>query len=240
MDWNERIFRYCERGGDPVFWAEPLNAATNGAFIIAALFALLAWWRGRADTRGAPEGFLIVLMFAMGIGSFLFHTFATRWATYADTVPIGVFMLTYFGYALRRFFGLGWIGVFLGLAGFVASLKFAGGVHCGAGFAGVTGAANGTCLNGTAAYVPAFLAMAAIGAGLAMTRHPAWRGFAAAAAIFLVSMALRTIDWQICDLTRLGGHRLGTHFLWHILNAATLYILVQAALRHGRVREARA
>ena len=40
MDWDARIFRYCERGGDAAFWAEPVNAATNAAFIIAALLAL--------------------------------------------------------------------------------------------------------------------------------------------------------------------------------------------------------
>ena len=84
MDWNERIFRYCERGVDPAFWAEPVNALTNGAFIIAAIAAAVALLRKPAGERGVPEALLVTLMFAMGIGSFLFHTYATAWASYAE------------------------------------------------------------------------------------------------------------------------------------------------------------
>jgi hypothetical protein len=29
------------------------------------------------------------------------------------------------------------------------------------------------------------------------------------------------------------GHRLGTHFMWHILNAVTLYLLLMGAIRFG-------
>lgn len=31
---------YRERNGDPVFWAEPMNALTNASFIFAVAFAL--------------------------------------------------------------------------------------------------------------------------------------------------------------------------------------------------------
>ena len=44
MDWG-KVYSYCERGGDPTFWAEPLNAISNGAFIVAGLFA--AWQLAR-------------------------------------------------------------------------------------------------------------------------------------------------------------------------------------------------
>ena len=39
MDWS-KVYSYCERGGDPGFWAEPLNAISNGAFY---------WLGGRYD-----------------------------------------------------------------------------------------------------------------------------------------------------------------------------------------------
>ncbi len=45
MDWG-KVYSYCERGGDPSFWAEPLNALSNGAFIIAGLIA--AWQLARS------------------------------------------------------------------------------------------------------------------------------------------------------------------------------------------------
>ena len=198
------------------------------------LLTAFALVRRPSGQRGVPEALLVALMFAMGIGSFLFHTYATVWASYADTGPIGVFMLSYLVYALRRLLGLGWVLVGLGLAAFVAALKFAGGVQCQLALVSETAASRGPCLNGTAGYVPAFLAMVAITAALAMARHPAWRYLAGASAIFLVSMTFRTLDGELCDQTRLYGYPLGTHFLWHLLNATTLFILAMAAIRHGR------
>ena len=234
MEWNDQIFRYCERGSDPAFWAEPLNAATNAAFMIAALLAARELARQPAGQRGLAEGALAGLLVLMGIGSFLFHTFATRWATYADTVPIAIFMVAYLAYALRRFLGLGWPWVGLGLAGFIAALKFAGEVQCGPGLLSVKSAAPAACLNGTLGYVPAFLAMLMIAGALVANGHPARRHFVWASIVFLVSMTFRTVDLEICDVTRVAGHAFGTHFLWHLLNATTLYLLATAAIRHGR------
>ena len=43
------------------------------------------------------------------------------------------------------------------------------------------------------------------------------------AIIWTFSLTFRTIDMQVCDYT----HQLGTHFMWHILNAVVLYRLVE-------------
>ena len=93
MDWGAKIYNYCERGGDPAFWAEPLNAVSNAAFIIAALFATREFFLRPSGQRGLAEAGLILLVYVIGIGNFLFHTYATRWASIADTAPIGLFML---------------------------------------------------------------------------------------------------------------------------------------------------
>lgn len=233
MAWTDQIFRYCERGADPSFWAEPVNAATNLAFILAGLAALTELMRRPRHAGGTAEGALAVLVLVIGTGSFLFHTYATRWASIADTGPIGIFMLAYLAYALRAFGGLSWMWVLLGVGLFVAALHFAGGIECRPGLLSVTAAARGPCLNGTVGYVPAFLAMAGIGGALAVAGHPAWRYLVAAAAVFLVSMAFRTVDLEICALTRFLGKARGTHFLWHLMNALTLYLLLVAAIRHG-------
>lgn len=235
MDFSEKIFRYCERGSDPSFWAEPLNALSNAAFLIAALTALLGWLRLAPEHRKPTELGLIALLAAIGIGSFLFHTFATRWAGFADTAPIGLFMLCYLAYALRRHLRLGWSVVAVCLAAFIWSLQAAGSVSCSVGLISVVEAARGPCLNGTAGYVPAFLALMLVAAALTLARHPAARLLALASGVFLASMFLRTVDWEICDWTVLAGHRTGTHFLWHVLNAALLYVLLLAALRHGSI-----
>src|SRR5258706_4738295 len=236
MSWTDQVFRYCERGADPGFWAEPINAVTNVAFILAAIGAAVVMARQPGGGKGrSAEWVLSALVFVIGVGSFLFHTLATRWSGLADTGPIGVFMLAYMAYALRVFLGLGWASTALGLGLFIAALKGADKIECRAGLPSLATAAHSHCLNGTIGYVPAFVAMIAIGAVLSYRQHPAARYLLLAGGIFFMSMALRTIDLEICALTR----GLGAHFLWHILNAAMLYLLLLAAIRFGRKRMAR-
>ena len=225
----DKIFAYCERGLDPGFWAEPLNAISNAAFLIAALVALMDWQRWRHDLSGSPrrsvtELALIALVAVIGTGSFLFHTYATRWAMLADVIPISLFMFAYLGYALRRFAGLGWLPTLTGLVAFFAISSFAESVDCG----------GRPCLNGSIGYLPAFGALALIGIWLGAKGHPAARHILAGAAIFAVSLAFRTLDRSVCPQTALfAGRVLGTHFIWHMLNATLLYLLLRAAMRHG-------
>lgn len=232
MAWSEQLFRYCERGADAAFWAEPLNALSNAAFLVAAIAAGRELARRPARGQRTFEGLLVMLVAVIGIGSFLFHTLATRWAMYADVIPIGLFMLAYWGYTLRVYLGLNWLGVALGMAAFVWALQVAGQITCRPGLFSAPGA-TGACLNGSVGYAPAFLAMAGIGGLLVLDRHPAWRYVAGAAAVFLVSMTTRTIDLELCGFTQVWGHARGTHVFWHLLNATTLYLLLAAAIRHG-------
>ncbi len=232
MSWSDQVFRYCERGSDPSFWAEPLNALSNGAFLVAAMAAAIALARQRRPEPALGIWALIGLVFVIGVGSLLFHTFATRWSAQADVIPIGIFMLAYLGYALRLYLKLGWVWVALGLAVFIGALQLAGDIQCRPGLFS-SSSAPGPCLNGTAGYVPAFLAMAGIGAVLQIRKHPAARYLLLASVTFLISMVFRTVDVELCSLTRVAGSAIGTHFLWHLLNATTLYLLLMAAVRHG-------
>ena len=96
MDWTATIDGYCERT-DSAFWSEPVNAVTNLAFIVAAI---VMWTR----TRGLPAGqMLSALLFLIGVGSGLFHTFATGWAAVADVAAIVAFTLAYLYLANRDF-----------------------------------------------------------------------------------------------------------------------------------------
>ena len=63
---------YCERT-DPGLWAEPVNAATNAAFLVSAwLIWRLARQRGQLD---GSVRVLVGLAVAIAIGSGLFHIF---------------------------------------------------------------------------------------------------------------------------------------------------------------------
>lgn len=235
MAWTDQVFRYCERGSDPAFWAEPVNAVTNLAFIIAAASASVHFFRAPNNERGGPETVLIALVFAIGIGSFLFHTFATRWAALADIGPITLFMLTYFGYALRRFLNLDWGPVCICLGGFLAALWIFPGITCAPGFMPISNGLGVPCLNGTVGYLPALAALAVIGMVLSAKKHAAGHTLLMAAAVFAVSMAFRTLDFEVCRSATVLTSAVGTHFVWHLLNAVVLYLLTRAALLHGRV-----
>lgn len=236
-EWGGQIFRYCERGGDPAFWAEPFNAISNAAFMVAAGAAVTVLVRrqdGHGRDRALAEWGLTLLVFAIGTGSFLFHTYATRWASVADTAPIGLFMLAYFGYALRRFIGMDWPWALAGVALFVVALRNAGDIPCAPGLLPVTRAGGHPCFNGSLGYLPALVAMLGIGSVLLARGHAAARLVLAAGLIFTLSFVFRTVDFEVCALTRIMGKARGTHALWHVLNALTLYLLLVAAIRHGR------
>ncbi|MFM1815187.1 MAG: hypothetical protein RLZ98_1882 [Pseudomonadota bacterium] len=226
MSWQTKIFAYCERGNDSGFWAEPVNAVTNIAFVVAAFAALRLWLRLPDRTSRLVELALIAIVFTIGIGSFLFHTFATRWAALADVAPITVFMLAYLAYALVRFLGLAvfWSGLATLL--FFISLPAAGllSASAGAGF-----------FAGSASYLPALVVLLVVGVLLLVRRHPAGVNVLAAALVFGGSLTLRTIDMASCGWdSSWRASPLGTHFAWHVLNAVLLYLLLAAALRHGR------
>ncbi|WP_424362306.1 ceramidase domain-containing protein [Methylocystis parvus] len=208
MNWHEPVIDYCERL-DGRFWAEPLNAVSNAAFLVAAAaaYALLR----RQGGRDAPAAALIAVTATVGVGSFVFHTVATRGAMLLDVIPIAVFIYGYFLLALRRFFGLA-------LAPAIAvMLAFA--------VASFTIDAHVKGLNGSVAYLPALAALLSFAALLWGRRPEAAKGLAAAAATFLVSLGFRTIDRDIC-----ASFPSGAHFLWHLLNACVLWLLLHTAI----------
>jgi hypothetical protein len=233
MSWTEKIFAYCERAGDPAFWAEPFNAVSNVAFLLAALAGAVLLARGSDAASRRVEWGLVGLVATIGAGSFLFHTTATRWASVADTAPIGLFMIGYLAYALRRFLGAPYVVVLVLLAAFVAALRYAGSIPCDPELLPVTVAAGRPCFNGSLGYVPALGALLLIGLALLVRGHGAGLPVLLAGLIFAVSLTLRTLDFEVCGSTSLLGRARGTHALWHMLNAVLLYILLAAAVRHG-------
>lgn len=210
-------FGYCERVGDAV-WAEPLNAVTNAAFIVAAVAGVLLLVRdGRRDV---PATLLSGLVFAIGVGSFLFHTIPQRWTLLADVVPIQLFAFGYFGLALRRFLGF---GAAAAVAGVLALL--AASVALSAGLAPLLPAGA----RGSAGY--AAFALALFGVALAVRRQEraarTAAALAAAGLVFAASLTLRSLDQPLC-----ASLPIGTHWLWHLLNAVVLFLLLRAAIAH--------
>jgi uncharacterized protein (TIGR03382 family) len=55
MGLSERVFLYCERGSSEALFAEPINAASNAPFLLAALVALLLLLRRPREMRSADQ-----------------------------------------------------------------------------------------------------------------------------------------------------------------------------------------
>lgn len=209
---------YCERTG-PGLWAEPANALTNVAFIAAGLWGV---WQVRRYKTGAFAEVLAWWVVAIGIGSTLFHTFASKGTIWADILPIAGFTLAYTLFNLRRFLGMDWGKAILVFVAFYA-------------VAGLITYAVPDWLrqasNGTTGYLPPFLALAFFGAWVAATGNRAGWYNLTGSAIFVVSVICRMIDPLVC-----ASFPLGTHFLWHVFNGLMLGVLLAAVARFGKMR----
>ena len=238
--WGEQVFRYCERGQDAGFWAEPLNAVSNLGFLVVAGLAArrLACDAHPTGSPAAPGRsslmLLTVLVALIGLGSFLFHTFATRWSRLADVLPIAIFMVAYLGFALRSFLGWSWGRILGAVTVFILASGIAASISCSVGPMAITSFAREPCLKGTMGYAPALVALLLV-AALLREQHPAGPKLLTAAGMFLAAMILRWVDRDACPYTWLLGSPRGTHALWHLLNAATLHVLLGAAFAARRV-----
>ena len=210
---NTYIDIYCERI-EPGLLAEPLNAITNLAFIIAGFFALHL--TRKENALNWRSGLMIVLVFAMGIGSTLFHTYATLWAMMTDVLPILAFQIAFIVFYAQNIIKLKFPLCFAPLAVFLALMYGAMQLPR-------------ELLNGSLEYAPALIMVTTY--GLYHLKHATrekW-GLLAVAGAFTLSMTLRSIDIALCHTIPLG-----THFLWHCLNAIVLYLSVRAYILNVR------
>ena len=236
MTFGEHVFFYCERGTSTALSAEPINAVSNVAFILAALMGLqLLEWRPR-EQQTSDHFLLIGLVALIGIGSFVFHLFATQETELLDVIPIAVFTLVYLGFALNRFLGVppGW--TVLLVIGFALLMGATSQVKCWDGGVGIPGPeVQGAkpCINGSVFYFPALGALIVVGLLLEEGRHRAAPYVLWAAAIFAVSLTLRSLDLALCDKVLIEGQKIGTHAAWHVLNALALFLLLRASLEVG-------
>ena len=204
---------YCERVGAE-FWAEPVNALTS----IVVFFAAWGAWHTlrRSSTLSPGIWLLLATAIAIGIGSFVFHTVATSWARVLDVLPILVFQLLFLWLYARRVIALPRSISGLLLAAFLAA------AYLSRQFP--------TILNGSLFYAPALLAIFALGLYHARTAAIGRFDLLAAAAVLAVSFFFRAIDNTVCSTFPIG-----THFLWHLLNGAILYLAMRP-LVHQRPR----
>ena len=212
---------YCERDG-PGWFMEPLNMASALAFFISA------WqvWRQLDRDRWQEQWDLHLLsglIALVGAASILWHASAFAWAQWFDTAAIAAFVIVYWSAFLARIQRLKFVGMFVAW------------IMTAAAMAGLAAIVPLGALGGTLSYLPLLLLLL-VGMGLAfrIDRRLA-RDLLLAAAIFVLALVVRALDLLLCDWAVVG-----THWLWHLLVAGLLFVLVDGLIRHVRLREVQA
>lgn len=199
---------YCERAGEAGIWAEPVNAISNAAFLIAALW--MVWTLRGIPLRRFPDGYLLTLMItAIGIGSGAWHLHPTGTTLAMDVLPITLFINLYLMAFLWRAFGLRWYWIALAVLGLQGLNATAGALF------------PPDTLNGTLLYLPTLLVMGVMTLVSWRIGKPFWLDLLLITGIWTTSLAFRTMDGWVC-----GVLPMGTHFLWHIANAVVLFELL--------------
>ena len=209
MNWFAPVDGYCERI-DGSLWSEPLNAITNIFFLVAAIWVL------RREGLNSTARILAIILGMIGFASFLFHSFAQTWAGALDVLLILLFTLFYLFAASKDFLGVPRsIALLLTLGYFPFSIVVDW----------LT--LPLTFLGSTRVYMP-ILILIILFSLLIYTRLPkVSRGLAIGAFILMTSMIARILDVPLCQTIPIG-----THFLWHVMNAVMLAWMIEVYRRH--------
>lgn len=203
---------YCERNNQPDFLAEPLNFVTNIFFIIGAILAFRFLQKNKQLILKNWDIIILTIILALiGFGSGAFHSIPNKTTLLMDVIPIGIFMHLYIVVFFKRVVGFNLVLSLIVLAAFVGL-----GIFFQNTFSPDT-------LNGTIMYVPAYATLILMVLILCFVkRSPLYLHLIYTAVIWTFSLAFRTMDIDICTHT----NHIGTHFLWHTLNAIVLYRLI--------------
>lgn len=207
MNLSQSIDIYCERISPEIF-SEPINFITNVAFWITFFLLLKKHNKKHYEDEGIRiySFILIVLVFLIGTGSFLFHLFGNLWSLLADTVPIMIFILLYLylavRYYLKQTLAVSAFAIFLFLI-LNYSLSYFG-------------------IQEISSYLMALFSMLIISyITYRENKLDISYGLLLSSIIFIISLGFRQLDLYACT-----QFSLGTHWIWHILNSILLYTLV--------------
>ena len=204
MDWFAPIDMYCERTHHGII-SEPINFATNMSFLIAAI---VMWYR--AKTIKACR-ILSMMLASIGIASALHHSFAQTWAALIDVLSIAVFVFTYLFLANRNYLGL---SVKHSIIIMILFLPI--------NFISSNYLLDFDFLGDSAGYMPILFLTGAYALILRNKLPKVSNGLLIGFYALAISLAFRTVDQTFCSQWPVG-----THFMWHIVNAITLAWVIE-------------
>lgn len=189
--------------------AEPLNAISNLAFLIAAFFVSRdikkhqvsnkAWW------------LLTLLIAATGLGSLLFHLFSNAVSQMLDIAALLLFQVAYLWLYFQLLNLVPVSGRIMVLLLFLLSVYFL--------------SAFPYLFNGSLLYAPTVLILLGMSV-YHLFKYPSLAvSTQLATALFMLSLVTRSIDLQLCEVWPVG-----THFLWHLFNAMVMLMMCRVLM----------
>ena len=176
----------------------------------------------RSRKTGVYAEILCWWVVVIGLGSLLFHTTALELTKWADIIPIVTFTFAMAIFCLRRFSGLSWQRTSAYFVLYFASISVV---------SWFVPSWLSEASNGTTAYLPALAGFAFFGVVALVRGSPAGWYCIVCAVILLAGFVFRAIDQDVCE-----AFPLGTHFLWHVLIALMLGVILSAVAKYGAPR----
>lgn len=203
---------YCERVAAG-FGGEPLNALSALAFLVLGVWRL----RTAPHEADALAGFGLVLL---GIAAVLHHLFALTVTHAADIWANTLFLVVFVTLFLRRLAGMGPVAILPAAAGVLAVTQ---GLQLPA-----VRAALGLWSD---AFAVETLCLGLLAAALARTAQQTARGLAIATLLLAAGLPFRFLDHALC-----ASFPFGTHWIWHLFNAASIAVVLVTLGRHDMRR----
>ena len=195
---------YCERTNEQIF-NEPVNAISNIFFIIVSLSLIKILRRNQSNKIYYIQP---ILIFFIGIGSFLFHLNPNIITLYSDVIPIFLFSLSFIFFFNRDVININYLNNALLFLLFFFLFLF------------ITPKLNYEILNGSEFYFANYFFLTMYTIWLYLKKSDFFQLLLLGFIFFNLSILLRSLDNHICEYFSIG-----THFLWHFLNAYLLKIL---------------
>jgi hypothetical protein len=195
---------YCERTNQQIF-NEPVNAISNIFFIIVSLSLIKILRKNQSNKIYYIQP---ILIFFIGIGSFLFHLNPNIITLYSDVIPIFLFSLSFIFFFNRDVININYLNNALLFLLFFFLFLF------------ITPKLNYEILNGSEFYFANYFFLTMYTIWLYFKKSDFFQLLLLGFIFFNLSILLRSLDNHICEYFSIG-----THFLWHFLNAYLLKIL---------------
>lgn len=205
---SKAVVGYCERVGDTVL-SEPVNLVSNLVFFISA-FLVYKLYKSKNIT-GFGYWFLFALLLLIGTGSSLWHSFRNPYTLALDAIPIFVFFLLLLFLFIKKLISSSSKAIIVVLGIFLLQIAMS--------------YLFPQVLNGSIRHVVNAIVFLGLSTFLFKENKVARKDIVLALSLYVLAIICRSVDNTICPYFPLG-----THFLWHSLNAFAAYFAIKILL----------